>query len=242
MLEDESGGLMVSELPHVKVDIYVKPLVEIKLDQQEQATLLVSTMAAGQVAGFLAPETSAVGAAAAGTLAGMAEAVSGPAVQAPAVGELESGLDDEADNEDEAPVTPKRAPTAGSSGQSPAVVKMASKSTTPSKRRLEKVVPHTVEPNWLPMPPPRVTRQEFLWLGQALDYPISALQPAQYIEAAREKVEGMAEVMRKDMWAAAAEMEGLRLHKKIMVRSVDIILILDTLIENEMSGKYCKVE
>ncbi|KAG6881419.1 hypothetical protein C0992_001121, partial [Termitomyces sp. T32_za158] len=64
---------------------------------------------------------------------------------------------------------------------------------------------------------------EFIWLGKALDYPISALRPAQYIEAAKEKAAGMAEVMRKDMRAAALEMEGLRLRKKIMERSVDIL-------------------
>ncbi|KAG6879148.1 hypothetical protein C0992_004822 [Termitomyces sp. T32_za158] len=80
-----------------------------------------------------------------------------------------------------------------------------------------------VQPNWKPLPTPHVTGQKFLWLGRVLDYPISALQPAQYIEAAREKVEGMAEVMQKDMQAAAAEMEGLRLHKKIMAQSVDIL-------------------
>ncbi|KAG6893530.1 hypothetical protein C0992_009648, partial [Termitomyces sp. T32_za158] len=64
---------------------------------------------------------------------------------------------------------------------------------------------------------------EFLWLGKTLDYPISALRPAQYIEAAKEKAAGMAAVMQKDMWAAAVEMEGLRLRKKIMERSVNIL-------------------
>ncbi|KAG6879149.1 hypothetical protein C0992_004823 [Termitomyces sp. T32_za158] len=47
----------------------------------------------------------------------------------------------EADNEDEAPVTPKTVLTIGSSSPSPAVVKRASKSTTPSKWRSQKVVP-----------------------------------------------------------------------------------------------------
>ncbi|KAG6893211.1 hypothetical protein C0992_010856 [Termitomyces sp. T32_za158] len=59
-----------------------------------------------------------------------------------------------------------------------------------------------VQPNYAPLPIPRVNRQEFLWLGKALDYPISALRPTQYIEAAKEKAAGMAEVMRKDMRAA----------------------------------------
>ncbi|KAG6872521.1 hypothetical protein C0992_012143, partial [Termitomyces sp. T32_za158] len=80
-----------------------------------------------------------------------------------------------------------------------------------------------VQPNYAPLPIPRVNGQEFIWLGKALDYPISALRPAQYIEAAKEKAAGMAEVMRKDMRAAALEMEGLRLRKKIMERSVDIL-------------------
>ncbi|KAG6893867.1 hypothetical protein C0992_008337, partial [Termitomyces sp. T32_za158] len=76
-----------------------------------------------------------------------------------------------------------------------------------------------VQPNYAPLLTPSINRQEFLWLRKALDYPISAL----YIEAAREKAEGMAEVMRKDMQVAAAEMEGLQLCKKIMARSVDIL-------------------
>ncbi|KAG6895224.1 hypothetical protein C0992_002496 [Termitomyces sp. T32_za158] len=63
----------------------------------------------------------------------------------------------------------------------------------------------------------------FIWLGKALDYPISALHPAEYIEAAKEKAEGITAVLRKDMRAVALEMEGLRLRKKIMERSVDIL-------------------
>ncbi|KAG6883907.1 hypothetical protein C0992_007476 [Termitomyces sp. T32_za158] len=80
-----------------------------------------------------------------------------------------------------------------------------------------------VQPNYAPLPIPRVDGQEFLWPGKALDYPISALCPAEYIEAAKQKVAGMAEVMRKDLQAAAVEMEGLHLRKKIMERSVDIL-------------------
>ncbi|KAG6882096.1 hypothetical protein C0992_012913, partial [Termitomyces sp. T32_za158] len=80
-----------------------------------------------------------------------------------------------------------------------------------------------VQPNYAPLPIPRVTGQEFIWLGKALDYPISALRPAEYIEAAKEKAEGMTAVLRKDMRAAALEMEGLRLRKRIMERSVDIL-------------------
>ncbi|KAG6874250.1 hypothetical protein C0992_007973 [Termitomyces sp. T32_za158] len=68
---------------------------------------------------------------------------------------------------------------------------------------------HAVQPNWVPLPIPHVNGQEFLWLGKALDYPISALCPFEYIEAAKEKTVGMAKVMWKDMQAAAAEIEGL---------------------------------
>ncbi|KAG6894351.1 hypothetical protein C0992_006482 [Termitomyces sp. T32_za158] len=82
---------------------------------------------------------------------------------------------------------------------------------------------HAVQPNYAPLPTPCVNGQEFIWLGKALDYPISALRPAEYIEAAKEKAEGMTAVLRKDMWAAVLEMEGLRLHKRIMERSVDIL-------------------
>ncbi|KAG6876395.1 hypothetical protein C0992_013108, partial [Termitomyces sp. T32_za158] len=63
--------------------------------------------------------------------------------------------------------------------------------------------PSGVQPNYAPLPTPCVNGQEFIWLGKALDYPISALCPAQYIEAAKEKAAGIAEVMRKDMRAAA---------------------------------------
>ncbi|KAG6887167.1 hypothetical protein C0992_000350 [Termitomyces sp. T32_za158] len=85
-------------------------------------------------------------------------------------------------------------------------------------------VPHrAVQPNYAPLPTPCVNGQEFIWLGKALDYPISALCPTEYIEAAKEKAEGITAVLRKDMWAAALEMEGLRLHKKIMECSVDIL-------------------
>ncbi|KAG6887265.1 hypothetical protein C0992_013084 [Termitomyces sp. T32_za158] len=80
-----------------------------------------------------------------------------------------------------------------------------------------------VQPNYVPLPTPCVDGQEFLWLGQALDYPISALCPSEYIEAAKEKAAGMAEVMQKNVRVAVTEMEGLHLRKKIMERSVDIL-------------------
>ncbi|KAG6893991.1 hypothetical protein C0992_007925, partial [Termitomyces sp. T32_za158] len=80
-----------------------------------------------------------------------------------------------------------------------------------------------VQPNYTPLPTPRINSQEFIWLGKALDYPISALCPAEYIEVAKEKAGGITAVLRKDMRAAALEMEGLRLCKKIMECSVDIL-------------------
>ncbi|KAG6894106.1 hypothetical protein C0992_007474 [Termitomyces sp. T32_za158] len=80
-----------------------------------------------------------------------------------------------------------------------------------------------VQPNYAPLPIPRINGQEFIWLGKALDYPISALRPTKYIEAAKAKAEGITAVLRKDMRAAALEMEGLRFCKKIMERSVDIL-------------------
>ncbi|KAG6882747.1 hypothetical protein C0992_010767, partial [Termitomyces sp. T32_za158] len=80
-----------------------------------------------------------------------------------------------------------------------------------------------VQPNYVPLPTPCVNGQEFIWLRKALDYPISALCPAKYIEVAKEKAEGITAVLRKDMRAVALEMEGLRLRKKIMERSVDIL-------------------
>ncbi|KAG6892952.1 hypothetical protein C0992_011781 [Termitomyces sp. T32_za158] len=94
-------------------------------------------------------------------------------------------------------------------------------SESPSK--VPTVPLHVVQPNYAPLPTPHVNGQEFIWLGKALDYLISALRPAEYIEAAKEKAEGMTAVLRKDMWAAALEMEGLQLRKKIMERSVDIL-------------------
>ncbi|KAG6886021.1 hypothetical protein C0992_004728, partial [Termitomyces sp. T32_za158] len=392
------------------------------LEEQRVALVELSAkhMADAQAAGFL--EVVEVGAVTGGEAVGMGEAtISGPAAEGSAVPTAEAAAaepadeseapedDDDADDEDEVPVTPKGVPTAGGSGHSPAVIKRASKSTTPSKRCTQKVVPQyelptvttftdsqlcnllvprrdevvldnnrragenvpgvkgkktillaacndckarkesasgvivdvmdlvpttpkdkakavstphkqrasssgddhpakrsqsstasqkvvkavscqeetppvvgpsrqiipvdPVEPilcpggvvlsdpelpsrakvqsdpeevaessnlpespsevlavpwrvfqlNYAPLPTPCIDSQEFLWLGKVLDYPISALRPSEYIEAAKEKAAGMAEVMQKDMRAAAVEMEGLQLRKKIMERSVDIL-------------------
>ncbi|KAG6887029.1 hypothetical protein C0992_001154 [Termitomyces sp. T32_za158] len=317
---------------------------EVELLEEQRvalAELLAKHMADAQAAGFL----EAVGAVTGSEAVGMGEAATGgPAVPTVEVVTAEPADeaeatedDDDADNEDEVTVMPKRVPTAGGSGRSPVVIKRASKSTTPSKHRTQKVVPqyelptattftdaqlrnllvprvkgkktislsrsgiasqkvakavprreqtppvagpswqiisvdpvepvlcpggvvlsdlespgeaevqsdhdeaaessdllgslsevpavpqHMVQPNYMPLPIPRVDGQEFLWLGKALDYPISALCPSKYIEAAKEKAAAIAEVMQKDMWAAAVEMEELQLRKKIMERSVDIL-------------------
>ncbi|KAG6873256.1 hypothetical protein C0992_008916, partial [Termitomyces sp. T32_za158] len=80
-----------------------------------------------------------------------------------------------------------------------------------------------VQPNYVPLPIPHINGQEFLWLRKALDYPISTLRPSEYIEVAKEKAAGMAEVMQKDMRAAAAEIEGLCMRKRVMERSMDIL-------------------
>ncbi|KAG6894144.1 hypothetical protein C0992_007348 [Termitomyces sp. T32_za158] len=86
------------------------------------------------------------------------------------------------------------------------------------------VVPQRmVQPNYAPLLTPHVNGQEFIWLGKVLDYPISTLCPAKYIEAAKEKAERMTAVLRKDMRVAALEIEGLRLRKKIIEHSVDIL-------------------
>ncbi|KAG6874252.1 hypothetical protein C0992_007972 [Termitomyces sp. T32_za158] len=61
------------------------------------------------------------------------------------------------------------------------------------------VLRHAVQLNYAPLPTSHVNGQEFIWLGKALDYPISALCPTPYIEAAKEKAEGITEVLRKDM-------------------------------------------
>ncbi|KAG6875111.1 hypothetical protein C0992_005178, partial [Termitomyces sp. T32_za158] len=96
--------------------------------------------------GFLG--AAEVGAASGGEAVGTGEAVEGSAVAAvetaaaePAEESTAPENDEDADDEDKVPATPKRVPTAGGSGHLPAVIKRASKSTTPSKRRTQKVVP-----------------------------------------------------------------------------------------------------
>ncbi|KAG6880924.1 hypothetical protein C0992_002325, partial [Termitomyces sp. T32_za158] len=49
--------------------------------------------------------------------------------------------DEEEDDEEILPQTPKRSKTVGSGGPSPTVEKRATKSVTPSKRRADKIIP-----------------------------------------------------------------------------------------------------
>ncbi|KAG6894258.1 hypothetical protein C0992_006905, partial [Termitomyces sp. T32_za158] len=135
---------------------------EAELLQEQRAVLAEHTakrMAKAQAAGFLVvePVSAKTGSEVVGTEeavlqeAGVdepeaAEELTVPAGDAVAAEEsvVESEAQDneeEVDDKDEAPVMPKKVPTIGSSGPLPAVFKRASKSTTPSKQRLQKVVP-----------------------------------------------------------------------------------------------------
>ncbi|KAG6883779.1 hypothetical protein C0992_007846 [Termitomyces sp. T32_za158] len=108
------------------------------------AELLAKRTADAQAAGFL--EAVEVGAATDSDAVGTGEAAEEAAAAEP-VDESEAPKDeDDADDEDEVLVMPKRVPTAGGNGHSPAVIKRASKSTTPSKRRTQKVVPQYKPP------------------------------------------------------------------------------------------------
>ncbi|KAG6884449.1 hypothetical protein C0992_006302 [Termitomyces sp. T32_za158] len=90
-----------------------------------------------------------------------------------------------------------------SSNEAPSNHQSAVESSSSSSPESESEVPVfplcTVQPNYAPLPTPRVNSQEFIWLRKVLNYPISALHPTSYIEAAKEKTEGIAEVMRKDI-------------------------------------------
>ncbi|KAG6882439.1 hypothetical protein C0992_011658 [Termitomyces sp. T32_za158] len=108
------------------------------------AALSAKRTAEAQAAGFL--EVGEVGAASSGKAVETGEAAAGAVTAEPAEESEAPESDDEADDEDEVPVTPKRVPTAGGSGRSPAVIKRASKSTTPSKRRTQKTAPQYEPP------------------------------------------------------------------------------------------------
>ncbi|KAG6886367.1 hypothetical protein C0992_004351 [Termitomyces sp. T32_za158] len=90
----------------------------------------------------------------------------------------------------------------------------------PNGRHAAPLVMHL---NWAPLPIPQVTGQEFLWLGQELHYPVSALRPHPDLEAYREQAAGMAAVISRDMRAANAEMAGLRMRRQVLGHSLDIL-------------------
>ncbi|KAG6881530.1 hypothetical protein C0992_000887, partial [Termitomyces sp. T32_za158] len=154
--------------PDSKVAAYVEPLVQMDLARQERqwaeaaaqsaaimsaereaelmeerrvalAALSAKRTAEAQAAGFL--EKGEAVAASGGEAVETGEAAAGSVTAEPAEESEAPENDDEADDEDEVPVTPKRVPTAGGSGRLPAVIKRASKSTTPSKRRTQKTAP-----------------------------------------------------------------------------------------------------
>ncbi|KAG6893836.1 hypothetical protein C0992_008492, partial [Termitomyces sp. T32_za158] len=107
---------------------------------------LAKRIAEARAAGFL--EAGVEGAASGGDAVEMGKAAEGSAVPAgeaaaaePAEESEAPENDNDADDEDEAPSMPKKVPTIGGSGLPPMVIKQASKSTTPSKRRSQKVVP-----------------------------------------------------------------------------------------------------
>ncbi|KAG6874748.1 hypothetical protein C0992_006734 [Termitomyces sp. T32_za158] len=170
----DDGPFLVSDPPAPKVAAYVEPLVQMDLVRQERqwaeaatqsaaimsaeqeaelleerrlalAEFLAKRTADARVAGFL--EAGEEGAASGGEavetgkMAAEVEAAAEPAEESKAPED-----EDDADDEDEVPVTPKKVPTAGGSGRLPAVIKRASKSTTPSKRRTQKVVPQYKPP------------------------------------------------------------------------------------------------
>ncbi|KAG6871511.1 hypothetical protein C0992_010821, partial [Termitomyces sp. T32_za158] len=150
LLGDNGGLTLWTEIsPNSTVDMYVWPLVELDLDQQAQIYVEAAKqrMAEGQVAGFLAPETSVAGASTVSPSAGTETAVE--AAEALLMETLEAAVEEELaeedmDNEDNVPSTPKRSKAVGKSNLMPTVGKRVSKSTTLSKhcmQKAEKVVP-----------------------------------------------------------------------------------------------------
>ncbi|KAG6873583.1 hypothetical protein C0992_008542 [Termitomyces sp. T32_za158] len=177
-LEAESRGLTLwTELsPDSKVDVYVRPLVELDLDRQaaiwaeaaeqwsveltveqeevlmqERAALIAQRTAEGRVAGILPPAPEPV---AGPSGVNAPKPVAAKTVKSTAVAEgsdYEGGSSghsnkDEEEDDKEIPQTPKRSKTIGSSSPSPTVEKRATKLVTPSKRRADKVIPSYAPP------------------------------------------------------------------------------------------------
>ncbi|KAG6871576.1 hypothetical protein C0992_010686 [Termitomyces sp. T32_za158] len=176
-LEAASGGLTLwTELsPDSKVDVYVRPLVELDLDWQaaiwaeaaeqrsveltveqeeillrERAALIAQHTAKGRAAGILPPASEPV---AGPSGVNAPEPVAAEPAKSAAVAEgsdYEGGSsnhsDEEEDNEEIIPQTPKRSKTVGSGSPLPTVEKRATKSVTPSKRRADKIIPSYTPP------------------------------------------------------------------------------------------------
>ncbi|KAG6883253.1 hypothetical protein C0992_009312 [Termitomyces sp. T32_za158] len=177
-LEAESGGLTLwTELsPDSKVDVYVRPLVELDLNRQaaiwaeaaeqrsveltaeqeeilmwEQAALITQRTAEGRAAGILPPAPEPV---VGPSRVNAPKPVAAEAVKLTAVAEGSnykggsSGHSDKDKEEDdkEIPQTPKRSKTVGSGSPSPTVEKRATKLVTPSKRHADKVIPSYAPP------------------------------------------------------------------------------------------------
>ncbi|KAG6885380.1 hypothetical protein C0992_005181, partial [Termitomyces sp. T32_za158] len=83
--------------------------------------------------------------------------------------------------------------------------------------------PLIMHPNWTPLPIPQVTGQEFLWLNQELHYPVSALWPCQDLEAYHKQAAEIVAVISRDMHTANAEIAGLKMRRRIMFHSLDIL-------------------
>ncbi|KAG6892972.1 hypothetical protein C0992_011698, partial [Termitomyces sp. T32_za158] len=161
--------------PDSKVDVYVRPLVELDLDWQaaiwaeaaeqrsveltaeqeeilmrERAALIAQRTAEGRAAGILPPASEPV---AGPSGVNAPEPVAAETVKSAAVAEgsdYEGGSSDHSDKEEDdeeiIPQTPKRSKTVGSGGPSPTVEKRATKSVTPSKRRADKIIPSYAPP------------------------------------------------------------------------------------------------
>ncbi|KAG6894476.1 hypothetical protein C0992_005966, partial [Termitomyces sp. T32_za158] len=175
-LEAASRGLTLwTELsPDSKVDVYVRPLVELDLDQQaaiwaeaaeqqsveltaeqeeilmrERAALIAQRTAEGRAAGILPPASEPV---AGPSGVNAPEPVAVETVKSAAVAEGSdykggsSGHSDEEEDDEDIPQTPKRSKTVGSGGPLPTVEKRATKSVTPSKRRADKIIPSYAPP------------------------------------------------------------------------------------------------
>ncbi|KAG6875780.1 hypothetical protein C0992_002381, partial [Termitomyces sp. T32_za158] len=142
LLEAESGGLMVSESPFAKVNVYIWPLVKLDLDWQaaiwaEAAEQRSVELTVEQEEVLMQDGVNASELVAAETVKSTMVA-EGSDYEGGSSGN--SNKDEEEDNE-EIPQTSKRSKTVGSGILLPAVEKRATKLVTPSKRCADKIIP-----------------------------------------------------------------------------------------------------